>query len=328
MSLQIIEQMKERLNGANKKIVLPEGIEPRILEAAAQTQKEGIITPILLGNKEEILKIAEEKGFDIEGVEIREPKTDEKFENYVEAFVERRKGKNTAEEARKLLLDENYFGTMMVYMGDADGMVSGAIHTTADTVRPALQIIKTKLGISRTSGSIILLKDDVKYLFADVAINTSLDAQQLAEVAIASGETAKVFGIKPKIAMLSYSSKGSAVTDDTKKIAEATKIARTLANEKLLDFAIDGEMQFDAAVDQTVAELKFPGSNVAGKANTFVFPNLESGNIGYKIAQRLGGFTAVGPILQGLNKPVNDLSRGSLVEDVYMTIIVTAAQSL
>lgn len=328
MSLQIIEQMKERLNGANKKIVLPEGIEPRILEAAAQTQKEGIITPILLGNKEEILKIAEEKGFDIEGVEIREPKTDEKFENYVEAFVERRKGKNTAEEARKLLLDENYFGTMMVYMGDADGMVSGAIHTTADTVRPALQIIKTKLGISRTSGSIILLKDDVKYLFADVAINTSLDAQQLAEVAIASGETAKVFGIEPKIAMLSYSSKGSAVTDDTKKIAEATKIARTLANEKSLDFAIDGEMQFDAAVDQTVAELKFPGSNVAGKANTFVFPNLESGNIGYKIAQRLGGFTAVGPILQGLNKPVNDLSRGSLVEDVYMTIIVTAAQSL
>lgn len=328
MTLQIIEEMKVRLDGANKKIVLPEGIEPRILEAAAQTQKEGIISPILLGNKEEIKRIAEEKGFDIEGIEIIEPKLDENFEKYVKAFVERRKGKNTADEARKLLLDENYYGTMMVYMGDADGMVSGAIHTTADTVRPALQIIKTKLGISRTSGSIILLKDDVKYLFADVAINTSLDAQQLAEVAIASGETAKVFGIEPKIAMLSYSSKGSAVTDDTKKIAEATKIARTLANEKSLDFAIDGEMQFDAAVDQTVAELKFPGSNVAGKANTFVFPNLESGNIGYKIAQRLGGFTAVGPILQGLNKPVNDLSRGSLVEDVYMTIIVTAAQSL
>lgn len=328
MTLQIIEEMKVRLDGANKKIVLPEGIEPRILEAAAQTQKEGIISPILLGNKEEIKRIAEEKGFDIEGIEIIEPKSDENFEKYVKAFVERRKGKNTADEARKLLLDENYYGTMMVYMGDADGMVSGAIHTTADTVRPALQIIKTKLGISRTSGSIILLKDDVKYLFADVAINTSLDAQQLAEVAIASGETAKVFGIEPKIAMLSYSSKGSAVTDDTKKIAEATKIARTLANEKSLDFAIDGEMQFDAAVDQTVAELKFPGSNVAGKANTFVFPNLESGNIGYKIAQRLGGFTAVGPILQGLNKPVNDLSRGSLVEDVYMTIIVTAAQSL
>lgn len=328
MTLQIIEDLKVKLQGNKKVIVLPEGEEPRVLEAAQRTKEEGIIDIILLGNREEIEKVASEKGFNIEGIEIRDPNTDSKFDEYVEKFVELRKGKNTLEDAKKLIKDVNYFGTMMVQLGEADGMVSGTVHTTGDTVRPVLQIIKTKPGVSRTSGAMILLRDDEKYIFSDIAINTSLDAQQLGEVAISSAETARVFGIDPVVALLSYSTNGSAVTPETQKVAEASKIAKEIAKEKGYTFPIDGEMQFDAAFSETVGKLKFPNSEVPGKANTFVFPSLEAGNIGYKIAQRLGGFTAVGPILQGLNKPVNDLSRGSLVEDVYMTIIVTAAQAL
>ena len=328
MSLKVIDELKEKLRGKDKTIVLPEGTDPRILEATERLHKEGVIIPILLGNPEEVKNAAKEHGFDIEGVTIRNPEDDPEFDRYVDAFVDRRQGKNTKEEGQSMLKNPNYFATMMVQVGDADGMVSGAVHTTGDTVRPVLQIIKTKPGVSRTSGAMILLREDEKYLFADVAINTFLDAQQLAEVTLSSAITAQTFGIDPKIALLSYSSKGSAVTEDTKKVAEATKIARQLAKEKGYNFAIDGEMQFDAAFAPEVAKLKVPDSVVAGRANTFVFPNLEAGNIGYKIAQRLGGFTAVGPILQGLNKPVNDLSRGCNVEDVYMTSIVTAAQSL
>ena len=328
MALKVIDELKEKLRGKDKTIVLPEGTDPRILEATERLHKEGVIIPILLGNPEEVKNAAKEHGFDIDGVTIRNTEDDPEFDRYVDAFVDRRKGKNTKEEGQSMLKNPNYFATMMVQVGDADGMVSGAVHTTGDTVRPVLQIIKTKPGVSRTSGAMILLRNDEKYLFADVAINTFLDAQQLAEVALSSAVTAQTFGIDPKIALLSYSSKGSAVTDDTKKVAEATKIARQLAQEKGYNFAIDGEMQFDAAFAPEVAKLKVPDSVVAGRANTFVFPNLEAGNIGYKIAQRLGGFTAVGPILQGLNKPVNDLSRGCNVEDVYMTSIVTAAQSL
>lgn len=328
MALKVIDELKEKLRGKDKTIVLPEGTDPRILEATERLHKEGIIIPILLGNPEEVKNAAKEHGFDIEGVTIRNPEDDSEFDRYVDAFVDRRKGKNTKEEGKSMLKNPNYFATMMVQVGDADGMVSGAVYTTGDTVRPVLQIIKTKPGVSRTSGAMILLRNDEKYLFADVAINTFLDAQQLAEVALSSAVTAQTFGIDPKLALLSYSSKGSAVTEDTKKVAEATKIARQLAQEKGYNFAIDGEMQFDAAFAPEVAKLKVPDSVVAGRANTFIFPNLEAGNIGYKIAQRLGGFTAVGPILQGLNKPVNDLSRGCNVEDVYMTSIVTAAQSL
>lgn len=226
-----------------------------------------------------------------------------------------------------MLKDVNYFGTMMVQLGEADGMVSGAIHTTGDTVRPALQIIKTKPGVSRTSGAMVMLgKQGEKYLFADIAINTTLDAQQLGEIAVISSQTAKVFGINPKVALLSFSTNGSAITPESQKVAEAAKIAKQIVEEQGLNVPIDGEMQFDAAVSSTVADLKFPSSNVAGYANTFIFPTLEAGNIGYKIAQRLGGYTAVGPILQGLKKPVNDLSRGCNSEDVYLTSIVTAAQ--
>lgn len=328
MALKIINEMKETLRGKNKTIVLPEGTEPRIIEAASRIHEDGVVKVILLGNPEEIKAVAKESGFNVSEIEIRDPKTDSDYEKFVEEFMSIRKGKATREQALELMKDENYFGTMMVQLGQADGMVSGSVHTTADTVRPALQIIKTEPGISRTSGAVILLRDGEKYLYADVAINTSLDAQQLGEIAIASGKNAKVFGIEPKIALLSYSTNGSAVTEETEKVAQATKIAKKIAEENGLDFEIDGEMQFDTAFSPTVANLKYPDSKVAGKANTYIFPNLEAGNIGYKIAQRLGNFTAVGPILQGLNKPVNDLSRGATVEDVYMTIIVTASQAL
>lgn len=242
----------------------------------------------------------------------------------VEAFVERRKGKNTKEQAETMLRDVNYFGTMLVYMDKADGLVSGAIHSTGDTVRPALQIIKTKPGVSRTSGAFVMVKGDERYLFADCAININPGAQELAEIAVESANTAKIFDIDPQVAMLSFSTMGSAKSDEVTKVQEAVKLAKELApNEK-----IDGELQFDAAFVPVVAKQKAPESEVAGHANVFVFPELQSGNIGYKIAQRLGGFEAIGPVLQGLNKPVSDLSRGSVEEDVYKVAIITAAQAL
>jgi len=222
------------------------------------------------------------------------------------------------------LLDENYFGTMLVYMGMADGLVSGACHSTGETVRPALQIIKTKPGVARTFGYFLMVRDKDKFIFGDCAINPNPNAQELAEIAIESAKAAEMFGIDPKVAMLSFSTNGSAKTDETEKVVEATKIAKA-ANS---GYQIDGEMQFDAAFVPSVGIKKYPGSEVAGKANTFIFPDLNSGNIGYKIAQRLGNFEAMGPILAGLNKPVNDLSRGCDSEDVYNTAIITAAQAL
>lgn len=329
MRLAIVDELREKLQGSHKKIVLPEGEDVRILEAASKLQHEGIVKPILLGDKEKVQKVAKDNNINIDNIEILTPSTHERFEEYVNAFVDIRKGKNTKEEALEIIKDVNYFGTMMVELGHADGMTSGAVHTTGDTVRPALQIIKTKPGVSRTSGAMILLGDRThKYLFADIAINPTLDAQQLAEVAVVSGKTAEVFGIDPKVALLSFSTNGSAKTPESLKVAEATKLAKEIIEKEGLSFKIDGEMQFDTAIEPEVAELKFPNSEVAGKANTFIFPDLQSGNIGYKIAQRLGNLIAVGPILQGLNKPVNDLSRGCVAEDVYITALVTAAQSL
>ena len=232
----------------------------------------------------------------------------------VEAFVERRNGKATKEQAEKILKDVNYFGTMLTYMGITEGMVSGAIHSTGDTVRPALQIIKTKPGVSRTSGAFLMVRgrDQEKYLFSDCAINVNPSAQELAEIAVASAKTAELFDIDP------------AKAPEVDKVVEATKIAQELAPE----YEIDGELQFDAAYISAVAQLKAPESEVAGKATVFVFPDLQSGNIGYKIAQRFGNFEAIGPILQGLNKPISDLSRGSNEEDVYKLSIITAAQTL
>ncbi len=322
--MELMESLKAQIEGKNVRIVLPEGKEPRILEAASRLHKEGILVPVLVGSVDAIKAVAAEKNIDIEGVEIVDPANYDEFDAMVDSFVERRKGKATVEDAKKKLLDENYFGTMLTYMGKVDGMVSGAVHSTGDTVRPALQIIKTKPGVSRTSGAFVMMKDDTRYIFGDCAINIELDAEGLAGVAVESAKTAKMFGIDPKVAMLSFSTKGSAKHDLATKVEEATKLAHELDPE----LELDGELQFDAAIVESVGNQKAPGSKVAGHANVFIFPSLEAGNIGYKIAQRLGGFEALGPILQGLNKPITDLSRGCNAEDVYKLSIITACQSV
>lgn len=322
--MELFDELKAQIEGKNIRIALPEATEPRVLGAAARLQKEGILVPVLLGKPEDIKLVAVENNFDIDGIEIIDIDTYPDFDEMVAVFVERRKGKVSEEEAREILKNGNFFGTMLTYMDKVDGMVSGAVHSTADTVRPALQIIKTRPGVPRTSGSFLMLRGDTRYLFADCAINIELDAEGLAGVAVESARMARMFGIDPKIAMLSLSTKGSAKHDLITKVQDATRIAKELAP----DLPIDGELQFDAAVSERVAKQKAPGSEVAGFANVFIFPSVDAGNIGYKIAQRLGGFEALGPIIQGLNKPITDLSRGCNEEDVYKLSIITACQSL
>ena len=261
----------------------------------------------------------------IEGVKIINPLTADDFDEKVDKFVERRKGKNTEEQARTMLKDVNYYGTMMLYCDEVDGLVSGAVHSTGDTVKPALQIIKTKPGTKLVSGAMVMIgPNGERYVFSDIAINIELSEEQLAEVGVVSAETAKLYDIDPKVAFLSFSTKGSAKHLFAEKVANATKLAQEMAPE----LPIDGELQFDASIVESVGKQKAPGSNVAGNANVFVFPDLQAGNIGYKIAQRLGKFEAIGPILQGMAKPVNDLSRGCNEEDVYKLAIITAAQAL
>ena len=322
--MSLIENLRSKVRASKPEIVFPEGDDARILRAAIRLNEDGDIKPIVLGDKKELEALAEKEGVKLGDLEILDPANYEAKDEMVKAFVERRKGKVNEEQAAEILKDHNYFGTMLIYMGKAKGLVSGAAHTTADTVRPALQIIKTKEGYKRCSGAFIMLRDEEMYLMADCAINIDLDAEGLAEVAVVSNETARQFGMDPKIAMLSFSTKGSASHERVTMVAEATKMAK----EKNPDMAIDGELQFDAAFVESVAKKKAPGSEVAGHANVFVFPNIEAGNIGYKIAQRFGGFEAIGPILQGLNAPVNDLSRGCVEDEVYSLAIITAAQAV
>lgn len=324
--MELFEQLSSQIKGQGKTLVFPEGEDVRIQGAAIRLAAEELVKPILLGNKAEIEATAAANNFDLSGVQIVDPAEypADAREKMVDALVERRNGKTDAATASKWLEDVNYFGTMLVYLGVADGMVSGATHPTGDTVRPALQIIKTAPGSSRISGAFVMQRDDERYIFADAAINIDIDAQTMAEIAIQSANTAKVFGIDPKVAMLSFSTKGSAKAPQVDKVAEATLLAKTAAPE----LAIDGELQFDAALVESVAAAKAPESEVAGHANVFVFPDLQSGNIGYKIAQRLGGFEAIGPVLQGLAKPISDLSRGANEEDVYKVAIITAAQAM
>ena len=316
--------LKEKIKGKNKTIVFPEGLDERILTAVGRLASEEVLKPILIGNKAEVEQKAASLNITLGNVEILDPNSYDEFDVLVSKFIERRKGKATEEEARQILKDENYFGTMLVYLKKADGLVSGAAHSTADTVRPALQIIKTKTGIRKTSGMFVMVRGDEKYIFADCAINPNPDSQDLAEIAIVSAESAELFDVEPKVAMLSFSTKGSAVTPETEKVVEAIKIA----TERQPDLVIDGEFQFDAAIVPSVAAKKAPGSVIQGDAKVFVFPTLDAGNIGYKITQRLGGFEAIGPILQGLNQPVNDLSRGCNAEDVYKLALITAVQAL
>lgn len=324
--MDIFEKLADQLRGQDKTIVFPEGEDPRVLGAAIRLKKDQLVEPVVLGNQEAVEKVAGENGFDLTGLQILDPATypAEDKQAMHDALLERRNGKNTPEQVDQMLEDISYFATMLVYMGKVDGMVSGAVHATGDTVRPALQIIKTKPGSHRISGAFIMQKGEERYVFADCAINIELDAPTMAEVASQSAETAKLFGIDPKVAMLSFSTKGSAKGDMVTKVAEATKLAK----EANPDLAIDGELQFDAAFVPSVGELKAPGSDVAGHANVFIFPSLEAGNIGYKIAQRFGGFEAIGPVLQGLNAPVADLSRGTDEEAVYKVALITAAQEL
>jgi len=330
----MFENLVEILKANPRKIVFTEGPDARILEAAARLKKGGFLTPVLVGNVEEVKAAAAKGGFDIDGLEILDPATYPGMDEMVEKMVELRKGKMTAEECRTALSKGNYFGTMLVKMGVADALLGGATYSTADTVRPALQLVKTKKGANLVSSCFIMVRGDEILAMGDCAINidyqdkkdkegnvTLTAAAQLAEVAVETAKTAKVFGVDPKVAMLSYSTKGSGKGANVDLVREATAIAK----EKAPDLDIDGEMQFDAAVSPVVGQLKFPGSKVAGYANTFIFPEIQSGNIGYKIAQRLGGFAAYGPILQGLNAPINDLSRGCDAEEVYQMSIITAA---
>lgn len=324
--MELFESIKFKVVRRNIKIAFPEATDTRILGAVARLKAEELVEPVLIGNKVAIQTAAEARGVNISAFTIYDPENYPEFDAMVEAFVERRKGKATKEQAEKILKDGNYFGTMLTYMGITDGMVSGAIHSTGDTVRPALQIVKTKPGVSRTSGAFLMVRgrDQEKYLFSDCAINIAPNSQELAEIAVESAKTAQLFDIDPKVAMLSFSTKGSAKAEEVDKVTEATKIAQGLAPQ----FEIDGELQFDASYVPEVAHLKAPDSKVAGQATVFVFPGLEAGNIGYKIAQRFGNFEAIGPILQGLNKPISDLSRGCNEEDVYKLTLITAAQTL
>lgn len=324
--MELFDEIAAKVKGQNKTIVFPEGEDKRILGAAVRLQKDGLVTPILLGKRAEIEQTAKDNQFNIDNLQIIDPaeypEADKKA--MFDALLERRKGKNTPEQVEEMLKDISYFGTMLVYMGKADGMVSGAVHSTGSTVRPALQIVKTKPGTRRISGAFLMIKGDQRYIFADCAINIELDAATMAEVAVQSAHTAKIFGIDPKVALLSFSTKGSAKGEMVTKVAEATEKVHEMAP----DLPADGELQFDAAFVPAVGELKAPNSKVAGHANVFIFPSLEAGNIGYKIAQRLGGFTAVGPILQGLNAPIADLSRGCSEDDAYKVALITAAQAL
>lgn len=322
--IDLFKKLQDKVKGKNVKIVFPEGADNRILVAAGRLAEENILTPILIGKISDIEAKAKEMSISLDGVEIYDPSDYAMIDEMVAVFVERRKGKATVEEARQILLDENYFGTMLVYMNRADGLVSGAAHSTADTVRPALQVIKTIEGVRKTSGVFIMVRDDEEYVFADCAINIAPDSQDLAEIAIESAKTAKMFGIEPRVAMLSFSTKGSAKSPETDKVVAALEEVKK-RNPLLV---IDGEFQFDAAFVPSVAKKKAPDSPLQGDANVFIFPSLEAGNIGYKIAQRLGKFEAIGPILQGLNQPVNDLSRGCNEEDVYKLALITAAQAL
>ena len=330
----MFENLVEVLKKNPRKIVYTEGADARILEAAARLKKAGFLTPILVGNMDEVKAAAKAGSFDIDGLEILDPATYAGMDDMVAKMVELRKGKMSPEDCRANLMKGNYFGTMLVKMGVADCLLGGATYSTADTVRPALQLIKTKPGNTLVSSCFILVRGDEMLAMGDCAINISYEdkldkegnitqtaAEQLAEVAVETEKTAKVFGMDPKVAMLSYSTHGSGKGASVDMVRDAT----ALVKQQHPDMKIDGEMQFDAAVSPTVGQLKFPGSPVAGYANTFIFPEIQSGNIGYKIAQRLGGFAAYGPILQGLNAPINDLSRGCDAEEVYQMSIITAA---
>lgn len=330
--MDFIEEIKKMAKTEVKTIVLPEAMDVRTLEATEKIGKEGFAKITLIGNKGEIMKIAEENHFDISEANIIEPVNFEKYEQYTESLYELRKAKGmTIDQAKELLKDPVYFGMMMVKSEDADGLVSGAAHSTADTLRPALQILKTKPGTKIVSTFNIIVLPHKEYgeegvlMFADCGLNPKPNSDELSEIAISSAESFKAIVKKePKVAMLSFSTYGSAKSEDVEKVQEATKLAK----EKRPDLTIDGELQLDAALVPSVGNFKAPGSKVAGKANVLVFPDLNAGNIGYKLVERLAKAEAYGPICQGIAKPVNDLSRGCKAEDIIGAVAITCVQAL
>ena len=314
----------ERARAERKRIVLPEPDDDRVLQAAAQVLAAGIADITFVGDADYVAKRAGELGLDLSAAQVVSVNDPAYLERYAEEFARLRAKKGvTLEQAREKVTDVSYFGTMMVHMGDADGMVSGAAHTTAHTIVPSFQIIKTAPGVSVVSSIFLMAMKDRVWAFGDCAVNPNPTSEQLADIAVTSARTAAQFGVTPRVAMLSYSTGTSGSGPDVDVVVEATRLAR----EKAPELAIEGPIQFDAAVDEAVAATKLPGSEVAGKATVFVFPSLEAGNIGYKAVQRSSGALAVGPVLQGLNKPVNDLSRGALVEDIVNTVALTAVQA-
>lgn len=319
----------DKLKKNPKKIVFTEGTDPRIIEATSRLLSGTFLKPVLVGKPDEIAAAAEEAGYNINGAEIIDPENYDRFEEMVDLFCELRKKKGvTPEQARGILSASNYFGTMLVKMGVADALLGGATYSTADTVRPALQLIKTKPGNNIVSSCFIMVRekatgDNEVLVMGDCAINIHPTEDDLVEIAGESAKCGRIFGVDPKVAFLSYSTLGSGKGEDVDKMRNAAAKAK----EKYPDLPIEGEIQFDAAVSPRVAEVKCPGSAVAGHANTFIFPDINAGNIGYKIAQRLGGFDAYGPILLGLNAPINDLSRGCNAMEVYSMAIITAALS-
>ncbi len=329
--MSMIEKIWNKARADVKRIVLPEGDEPRTVKAAAAIVKEGLAEPVLIGDPEAIAKTAKDEGADLEGIRIINPQTSEKRQQYAEVLYELRKAKGvTREEAQRLVLDVMYYGIMMVKQGDADGLVSGAVHTTTDMLRPALQIIKTRPDMKIVSSSFLMdcpnksLGEDGLLVYADCVVVPNPTEEELAYIAIAAADTARTLcGFEePRVAMLSFSTKGSARHDLVTKVAHAVEIAHKLAPELLLD----GEMQFDAALVPEVGAMKAKGSPVAGRANVLIFPDLQAGNIGYKITQRIGGAECFA-VLQGLAKPCNDLSRGCSVEDIVNTVAMTAVQA-
>ena len=329
--MELMNKIWEAAKSDKKKIVLPEGNEARTVVAAKKIVEEGIATPILIGNKEEVLKAGKEQGVDLKGIDIIDPEDSPKLNEYIQAFYELRKKKGmTIEKAERIVRDPLYFATMMVKLDDADGMVSGAVHTTGDLLRPGLQIIKTAPGVSVVSSFFIMLVPGSKYgeegmlLFSDCAVNPNPTSEQLAAIAIATAETAKsLCKMDPKVAMLSFSTMGSA----DHELVDKVRIATERAKELRPDLQIDGEMQLDAAIVQKVADQKAPNSQVAGKANVLVFPDLQAGNIGYKLVQRFANAEAIGPVCQGFAKPINDLSRGCSSEDIVNVVALTAVQA-
>lgn len=329
--MALMESIKERARANIKHIVLPEGSEPRILKAAAIIAAEGIAKVTVLGSAEAVKALAAECGADLTGVSIVDPETSEKYEQYVETFYEMRKAKGmTPEKAAATMKMPMYFGTMMVKLGDADGLVGGALCTTADTLRPGLQIVKTAPGVKTVSSCMVMevpgceLGEKGTFVFADCAINIAPDAQQLCDIAIASAATAKnVVGMEPRVAMLSFSTKGSGKGEMVDKVVEAYNLVKEQAPE----LNVDGELQADAALVESVGQFKSPGSPVAGKANVLIFPDLQAGNIGYKLVQRLAKASAIGPVCQGFAKPINDLSRGCSVQDVVDVVALTCLQA-